>query len=244
MSLNMKITKLIFFAIFFIVLIPTTALAGKLYKWVDKNGVVHVTDDPENVPEEHRSSVKKGLHENKLDRSVAKVKEIWKHTDSKKNLIGMGVALFVIGLLAYKLVLYTKPKLQERRRAKQLRALELSGIDNMNAVEYTNYIGKLLAHRGFKVIPPEGDLNLGVDLIIEKNKNKYAVQLKQQSSQVSKPVVIAIDREKHRYDCNSAMIITNNHFSEDAAELGKSKGCVLVDRDTLAGWIRNFKKKE
>lgn len=113
----------------------------------------------------------------------------------------------------------------------------------MNAIEYTNYIGKLLAHRGFKVVSPEGDLNLGIDLIIEKDKNKYAVQLKQQSSQFSKPVVNDIDREKHRYGCNRAMIITNNHFTEDATELAKAKGCVLVDRDTLAVWIRNFERK-
>ncbi len=239
----MQNSKFILFVICLIFLIPAISLAGKLYKWVDKSGVVHVTDNPETIPEEHRDEIKELGPENKVDKSLEKFKEAWKQTGSQKNLIGIGIAGVLIILIGYKILIYIKPKFQERKRTKRLRALELSGVDNMNAVEFTNYIGELFANRGFKVETPQGTFNLSVDLIAEKNKVKYAVQLKQQSSSVLKPVLNEIEREKHRYSCSRGMIITNDYFTEDATEFAKSKGTVLIDRDTLAEWIKDFEKK-
>ncbi|HEX9830129.1 MAG TPA: restriction endonuclease [Thermodesulfobacteriota bacterium] len=235
--------KFIILTILLFSLIPSSILAGKLYKWVDQDGVVHVTDKPETVPKEHRSSGRELSPKNSLDRSVAKVKELWNQARPQKNPIGIGIGILAVILVAYKLLFYTRRKLGEIRRGDQLRALELSGIDDMNPVEFTDYIAKVFEHRGFKVQTPDGSLNLGVDLITEKDNVKYAVQLERQSSSVSRPVLNNLEREKHRYGCERAIVITKAYFTEDAAVFAKSKACDLVDRETLSRWVSDFEKK-
>jgi len=79
-------------------------------------------------------------------------------------------------------------------------------------------------------------------MIAKKNDHKYAVQINRQTGSVSRLLVSDIDREKHRYGCDKAMLITNSYFSEDVIELAKSTGCELVDRDTLGKWILDFQR--
>jgi len=43
---------------------------------------------------------------------------------------------------------------------------------------------------------------------------------------------------QHYYNCDLAMVITNNYFQEGAIQLAKSTNCTLVDRDTLSEWIQ------
>jgi HJR/Mrr/RecB family endonuclease len=234
--------KFIILTILIFSLIPSLAYSGKLYKWVDQDGVVHVTDKPETVPRELRTATELSPKSN-IDRSIATVKDLWSQTNPQKHLMASGIGIIILILVAYRLIPYTRHKLGERRRADALRALVLSGIDDMNPIEFTDYIVKLLESRGFKVQTPDSSLNRGVHVIAEKNKLKYAVQVEQQSCSVSRPVLNNLEREKHRYGCERAILITRSYFTEDAAEFAKSTACDLIDRDTLSNWIRDFEKR-
>ncbi|HZX12818.1 MAG TPA: restriction endonuclease, partial [Thermodesulfobacteriota bacterium] len=88
----------------------------------------------------------------------------------------------------------------------------------------------------------DATLDLGINMIAKKNDHKYAVQINRQTDSVSRLLVSDIDREKHRYGCDKAMLITNSYFSDDAIELAKSTGCELVDRDALAKWVLDFQR--
>ncbi|MGH7889745.1 MAG: restriction endonuclease, partial [Thermodesulfobacteriota bacterium] len=234
----MQHTKLILIIIYLILLASSVAFAARIYKWVDEDGVVHVTDNPETIPEKHRHGIEEPGTESKIDKLLAKLKEVWKKSDSQKNLIGIVIAGFVFILICHKILIYTKLKFQERKRAKRDRALQLSGIDKMNPEEFRNYVCNLLDRQGFKVEIPDGAFNLGVDFIAQKKNAKYAVQLKKQQSTVSSLAISDIEREKHRYDCKTTMVITDNYFAEDAIRLAGSKECELIDRDAIADWVK------
>lgn len=235
----MPTERFILIIIFLAFLTPATSYGGKLYKWVDKDGVVHVTDDPEKIPNEHPGTVKKSAPESKVETTLAKAKEIWKQVKDK---IASVIAILVIITLLYLMLKYTKSRLNEKKREKCLRALKQSGIDNLDHAQFREYIGALLAGRGFSLKKPDGTLDLGVDLIAEGDKTKYAVKIKRQSSPVSRTVVNDLEREKHLNSCSRAMIISNDYFTDDAAEIAISNGCELVDREKLGEWILDSKR--
>jgi restriction system protein len=248
----MKYVKFTVVALCLIVLIPPTLLAKQLYKWVDKDGVVHVTDNPEVIPEGYRSSAVKFKPKSRSGETIENIKVSFENTfegisiytkENIKKIVAGTLAIIGIIALVYTLRGYLKFK-KRREKEKQLKALELSNIDNFNRTEFEDYIIRLLTHRGFKVETTGNSVYLGVDFIAQKNDLKYAVQIKQQTSPVPRLLVSDIDREKHRYDCNRVMLVTNSYFSEDAIELAKSTGCELVDRDALAKWVLDFQNSK
>src|SRR5262245_25145962 len=45
------------FVMFFVFAFSSTAIAEKIYRWVDENGIVGFTDNPSNLPEKYLDSV-------------------------------------------------------------------------------------------------------------------------------------------------------------------------------------------
>jgi len=231
-------------AICLALLIPTIVFAGKLYKWVDKDGVINVTNDPEKIPPEYREVVEE-WNPNKDVSNKPTVKEIGKEKSSKKEgreeisfkkvLVPVIIAL-IIALLVYIAIYEYKKKEKERR----LRALKSSNIDNMDGIEFEDYVSRLLAHRGFKVEVTKDSVALGIDVIAQKNDLRYAVQVKQHVGLVPKLAVSDAVSGKYHYGCNAAIVVTNSYFTEGAIELARSTECELIDRDTLAEWIIGF----
>lgn len=56
-NLNRVVVTLLFFSL------ASPALAGGVYKWVDKDGSIHFTDDPSNIPAVGRSEIKTVIEE-------------------------------------------------------------------------------------------------------------------------------------------------------------------------------------
>ena len=79
--------------------------------------------------------------------------------------------------------------------------------------------------------------DLGVDLIAERGDYRCAVQAKRQSQPVARRAVSDAVAGMAHYDCNAAMVVTNNYFTEGAVELARSTGCELIDRGALAEWV-------
>ena len=240
----MRTKNFILLIVCLLFLMPITSLAGKLYKWVDEKGITHVTDDPKKVPEEHKGSVRKLAPEDKLDQLTSKIEDVWKDVKNEKVKIAVGIAGLIIITASYKLLRHTKLRTNDKKREKHLKALEQSGIDLLDLAQFQKHIGALLTRQGFNLRTPEGSFNLGVDLIAEREKNRYAVQIKRQATPISGAIVNDLEREKHRYGCDRSMIISNNYFTDDALERARSSGCALIDREKLGEWILQFEKKD
>jgi restriction system protein len=143
--------------------------------------------------------------------------------------------IILIILIATKVASYNKEK-------SSLKALQLADVDSMTGANFENYVALLLRHQGFKAQVTRASNDFGVDIVAEKNKLKYAVQVKRYSRSVSRRAVSDAAGGKSYYKCNAAMVVTNNFFTAGAKELASSAKCELVDRNQLAKWIIDYQR--
>lgn len=137
----------------------------------------------------------------------------------------------------YFFVTYKRDKEIERK----FRAIQISNIDSMTGIDFEHYLQRLLSYRGFNTSVTKASGDLGVDLIASKAGDRIAIQAKRYDTKVSRRAISdAVAGMKH-YGCNRAMVITNNYFTPDAIKLARSTGCILIDRNTLAKWIIEFR---
>jgi restriction system protein len=135
-------------------------------------------------------------------------------------------------------------RLRQIEQERRVRALQLSEVDDMNGFDFEGYVARLLEHQGYESRITTGSRDFGVDIIAEKGKSRYAVQVKRYKNQVSRRAVSDAVAGKGYYDCKEAMVVTNSHFSKGARELAEATECELVDRDTLAEWIIDFQTQD
>ncbi|MBI4675131.1 MAG: restriction endonuclease [Chloroflexi bacterium] len=143
--------------------------------------------------------------------------------------LGVGAGLLFLGIYFYFLWRW-----QNARRAKPIRRVD---FDRLDGTAFEEFVADLLTRRGYRVRHTGKSGDLGVDLIAEKAPYRFAVQVKRQAQPVSRHAVSDAVAGKAHYNCNAAMVVTNNTFSQGAHDLAKSNGCKLVDRNVLADWM-------
>lgn len=119
---------------------------------------------------------------------------------------------------------------------------QLIEIDNLEGVQFEEYIGHLLKKIGFtnvKVTKYSGDF--GADVIAEKDNIKYAFQCKRFNSVIGPKPIGEVLRGMKKYNCEKGIVITNNYFTKQAIEEGKVCDIELWDRDKLSHLIQNIK---
>ena len=108
-------------------------------------------------------------------------------------------------------------------------------IDKMTGTEFEKRLAILFSNLGYKVTEtgkPAGDY--GVDLVIEKDGKKTAVQAKCYKRQlVGEDAIREVYTGKNYYKCDGAMVITNSNYSKMAWKLAKSNNVKLWSRNYL-----------
>lgn len=107
-------------------------------------------------------------------------------------------------------------------------------IDLMKGQEFERYCANLLIVYGFKNIEvTKGSGDQGVDIIGYYNGCKYAIQCKRYSKKLGNSPVQEVVAGKNFYNCQNAMVITNNYFTDGAIQLAKANNVELWDRNKL-----------
>jgi restriction system protein len=114
---------------------------------------------------------------------------------------------------------------------------ELSNIaetDSLSGAEFERWLEEFFRKLGFRVerTPYQGDF--GADLIITWNGIKTAVQAKSGHQNVGVAAVQQIVAAKAFYDCERAMVVTNQYFTPQALILANATGVVMRHRGDLA----------
>lgn len=100
----------------------------------------------------------------------------------------------------------------------------------MNGHEYEYVVADYLREKGYvDVEVTQGSGDFGIDVIAYRDGHKYAVQCKYYSSPVSQPAVREAVAGMAYYDCDKAMVVTNNCFTSAAKELAEVNGVELVE---------------
>ena len=110
-------------------------------------------------------------------------------------------------------------------------------IDKMDGYIFEKYVKNVYEKSGYSVhhTPLSGDQ--GADLILSRNGNKIAVQVKRYSSKVTNKAVQEVVAAKAMYECTEGLVVTNNFFTDSAIELALANSIDLVDRDGLEKMI-------
>lgn len=106
----------------------------------------------------------------------------------------------------------------------------------MTGLEYEKLVAKYLRRHGYhNVSVTRGSGDYGIDVIAHKNGHKYAVQCKYYTSAVSLDAVQEAVAGMAYYECDRAMVVTNNTYTNAAKELAKHNRVELLERITSAG---------
>lgn len=124
--------------------------------------------------------------------------------------------------------------IQNNKFIKKTELSTLEEIDNLNGLEFENYISHLLKINGYKEIeitPASGDF--GIDILAKKDDIKYGIQCKNYSSQVGSESIQEAYSGKQYYNCHVGVVVTNNYFTKHAKQLAEKNGIILWDREKL-----------
>lgn len=107
-------------------------------------------------------------------------------------------------------------------------------INSMDGFEFERYVAELLKHNDYtnvKVTQASGDH--GIDVIADKNGLRYGIQCKRYSFTVGNSAIHEAYSGSAFYDCDKAIVVTNNKFTKSAREEAKKLGVILWDGDYL-----------
>lgn len=102
----------------------------------------------------------------------------------------------------------------------------------------------LLRDQGYDVDEVGGTGDYGADLIAEKGGRRWTVQVKRQSTPVSREAVSDAVAAKEYYNCTDSMVITSHSsFTSGAQQLASDADCELVGRSTVQEWMEEYDRK-
>ena len=110
----------------------------------------------------------------------------------------------------------------------------LNEIDCMGGHEFEHYVASLLSDLGYsKITVTPGSGDQGVDVIATLDNIKYAFQCKNYSRPLGNKPIQEVVTGKIIWECDEAVVITNNYFTKGAIAAAQATNVELWDRDIL-----------
>ena len=130
----------------------------------------------------------------------------------------------------------------EREEDRRFSALALDRVDAMELGAFERYVADVLRQRGLRVAATPGDDGRAARarfVATSEAGERHAVCIQRTCGEpVRAGAVRAALAARRSLRCEGAMVISDGYFARDAAKLARR--CVLVDRDTLDGWVRQL----
>ncbi len=125
-----------------------------------------------------------------------------------------------------------KQKLKTQKERKIIKYM-IDDIDLMTGLEFEKFVDLLFKKMGYSTQLTKQSGDQGVDIIAAKNNTKIGIQAKCYSNNVGNSAIQEVVAGKAYYNCNKAIVITNNYFTSSAIDLAQSNNVVLWDRNML-----------
>jgi restriction system protein len=132
-------------------------------------------------------------------------------------------------------------------RAYQLHRLSKSGIreiDQMSGHRFEEYLGTLFRRLGYHVELTRRHGDYGADLVVTKGKTRTAVQAKCWSKRVGVKAVREAVASKGMYGCDSALVVANREFTQQAQKLARANRVELWGRSVLVDKLLSVRSNE
>lgn len=110
---------------------------------------------------------------------------------------------------------------------------DIEYVDKLNGFEFEDFLKDLFISFGYRSEELPYSNDYGADLIINKGFNKVVIQAKNYAGSVGNKAVQEAVAAKSHYKCDTAMVISNAHFTQNAIKTAETSDVILVDRDKL-----------
>jgi restriction system protein len=148
----------------------------------------------------------------------------------KYSAIVGGIAIIIAVLLVAKM-LFTYIK-KQKKKWEYLNS-DIRKIDGMTGVQFEEYLKVHFEKQGFKVDTTPTSNDYGADLILFKNGECIAVQVKRHKDKVSNKAIQEVVGALGYYRANKGMVVTNSFFTANAIALADANGVELWNRSKL-----------
>lgn len=106
--------------------------------------------------------------------------------------------------------------------------------------DYENFIFDILSNNGFiaRKTPHTGDQ--GVDILVDAGERRIAIQCKLYSRPVGNKAVQEVSAGKEFYNCDLAIVVSNNSYTTSARRLAENLDVHLCHHETILDTIRHL----
>lgn len=132
----------------------------------------------------------------------------------------------------------------EKEYEKDLITETLERIDSLAGYKFEEWCAELLLMAGFEsaVVTKRSGDGGGDVVAVDKGGTKYAIQCKRYAQKVGNFAIGDALRAKNNYQCDKAVVMTNNYFTPKAIAESKPNETLLWDRDTIAQFMKESGK--
>jgi restriction system protein len=113
-------------------------------------------------------------------------------------------------------------------------------INYMSGAQFEDFMADLFRQKGYPVRTTPGSGDQGVDLLLEVQGRKVAVQLKRWVAPVGNRVISHTLGGMLHYGAQEAWVVTTGSFTPKAKEMARSTGVRLIDGNELAEWLEGL----
>ncbi|HWB23338.1 MAG TPA: restriction endonuclease [Gaiellaceae bacterium] len=113
-------------------------------------------------------------------------------------------------------------------------------VDAMGGYEFEDFLASVFTALGFDIQTTKRSADQGADLFAERFGRKIVVQAKNYSDSVGNAAVQQVLAAKTFFNCDDAMVVTNNYFTPSARQLADAGGVKLVDRRELQQYLDEY----
>ncbi|MEK3966310.1 restriction endonuclease [Paenibacillus sp. FSL H7-0323] len=130
-----------------------------------------------------------------------------------------------------------------QKHAERLKKSGIAEIDNMEGVQFEQYLGHLFRSQGYKAEVTQAAGDYGADLVLSKDGKRIVVQAKRYSKNVGLKAVQEVRGAVSHYGASAAWVVTNRDYTEQAYKLAKSNNVRLIGREELIEMLLQMREK-
>lgn len=124
----------------------------------------------------------------------------------------------------------------------QTKFVTMYAVDAMDGYEFEDFLVRLFTTIGYDVESTKKGADQGADLFAERFGQKIVIQAKNYKDSVGNAAVQQALAAKSFYNCDDAMVVTNNYFTGSAKDLAAASGVRLVSRTELQEYLDEYNR--
>lgn len=110
---------------------------------------------------------------------------------------------------------------------------------NMSGETWERFLAAQFKRHGYRVEMTKASGDQGVDLIVQFDNVRLAIQAKGYLGSVGNSAVQEVVSGRLFYNCSHCAVIINSRFTKSARELAEKSNCILIDEDGVEHIIQN-----